>query len=222
MSTDGQAKRILFLGDSITDCGRDRGDEWNLGEGFPKFFAHLWDSELQSREDEAEPALYLNRGISGDRTKDVLDRFQSDVEQLKPDVVFLLIGINNVLRAFDSNDPTTLENFNIEFEDICRRIKEFAQQPKLIIAEPFLLSSHPGHIKHRSDLDPKIHAIRGLAARYADLYIPLDGLLNARALNGPGAEALSEDGVHPTEEGHQTIADLLFQYLREEASEDLL
>lgn len=222
MSTDRHAKRILFLGDSITDCGRDREDEWNLGEGFPKFFAHLWDRELESNEDEPVPNLYLNRGISGNRTKDVLDRFETDVEQLKPDAVFLMIGINNVWRSFDAKDPTSLEVFSAEYEAICRRIKTFPQQPKLIIIEPFLLSSHSEHVLYRTDLDPKIHAIRGLADKYADLYVPLDGLLNARALNGPGAAALSQDGVHPTEEGHQTIADFLIRYLQEEASTDLL
>ena len=222
MATDSRVKRILFQGDSVTDCGRDRGDGWNLGEGYAKFCAHLWEEERRAEVEEAPTYLYLNRGISGDRTKDILNRFEKDVVQLKPDVVFLLIGINNTWRAFDRNDPTPSDVFRDEYERICQNILALESGPKLILLEPFILPSHPDYALYRTDLDPKIHVIRDLADKYADLYVPLDGLLNARALNGPGAEALAEDGVHPTQEGHETIADYLIQFLQNDAATDLL
>ena len=143
-------------------------------------------------------------------------------EDVKPDVVFLLIGINNTWRAFDRNDPTPSDVFRDEYERICQNILALESGPKLILLEPFILPSHPDYALYRTDLDPKIHVIRDLADKYADLYVPLDGLLNARALNGPGAEALAEDGVHPTQEGHETIADYLIQFLQNDAATDLL
>ena len=222
MAGELKTKRVLFQGDSITDCGRDREDTWNLGQGYPKFFAHLWEEERKHAASEQPTLLYLNRGISGDRTKNLLERFDTDVADLEPDVLVLMIGINNAWRAVDANDPTAPETFEAELETFLQQTKALASQPAIIILEPFLLETADNYVAFREDLNPKIEVTRRLAKAYADLYVPLDGLLNARALNGPGAFALAEDGVHPTEEGHETIADYLHQYLTTEAADDLL
>ena len=181
----------------MTDAGRTFG-QGELGNGFPlKISQYLStfcaDSNLQ----------VINRGVSGNRVRDLQDRWQRDCLDLKPDVVNILIGINDCWRRFDSNDPTSVEAYEAGYRDILTQTK--ATGAVITMMEPFVLPYPEDRIAWREDLDPKIQAARRLAREFGAIYIPVDGLL-ASLITKNDPQYYSADGVHPTDAGHAVIA----------------
>ncbi|MGE9293891.1 MAG: SGNH/GDSL hydrolase family protein [Puniceicoccales bacterium] len=194
-----EKQTILFIGDSITDCGRSRENPEELGRGYANMVAAFFSAlhpEMRLR--------FLNRGISGNRATDLADRWHEDCIALRPSWVSILIGINDVWRRYDSNDPTSVELF----EEKYRKILNDTQQQigaGLIMLEPFVLPCPPDRIDWRDDLDPKIQVVRKLAREFKAIYVPLDGLFAASSmLREP--EFWAGDGVHPSQAGHALIA----------------
>ena len=192
---------ILFQGDSITDAGRDRSDPHLLGNGYPKYAAELLHERFPDKELE-----FLNFGISGNRTWDLLDRWQTDCLDWKPDILSIMIGINDTWRAFDQNSLTTTEQYENNYRRLLREVRE-QTDAKILLLEPYLLPVDGNKAGWRSDLNPKIDAARGLAREFADVYIPLDGLFAAACIDQEPAH-WSSDGVHPNENGARFIAAL--------------
>ncbi len=193
-----KGQTILFQGDSVTDCGRSREDLADLGRGYAMLVA--------SRLAAEQPALdlkFINRGISGNRSQDLVSRWQEDCLDLKPDWVSILIGINDTWRRYDSNDPTTAAAYGKNIREICQRT--VAAGAGLIIIEPFFLP-HPADRRAWSeDLAPKLAQLRDVAYEYATVYIPMDGIFHAAAQKQP-YPFWAADGVHPTMAGHALIA----------------
>ena len=105
------ARPILFIGDSVTDCDRNREQFDGLGNGFVK---RIGESKIFS-----DPVL--NRGISGDRIGNLEDRWQADVLELRPQVLSILIGVNDTWRRYDDNDPTSAEDFTTRYRNLIIR-----------------------------------------------------------------------------------------------------
>lgn len=190
---------ILFQGDSITDCGRSREDLNDLGPGYPALVASMLnalcpESDLQ----------FLNRGISGNRTCDLLARWDEDCLDLEPDLLSILIGVNDTWRRFDSNDPTSTEQFEKNYDELLSRTRQRLGDIPILLLEPFLLPEPEDKQCFREDLDPKIHAVRRVARKYNCTYVSLDGALAEATVYQP-SEKLSADGVHPTLYGHGII-----------------
>ncbi|MDR0495893.1 MAG: SGNH/GDSL hydrolase family protein [Treponema sp.] len=201
---------ILFQGDSITDCERAKeaaagsSDPFvpaDLGSGYPAKIAGIFEILFPG-----SGARFVNRGISGNRVKDLLERYEKDFISLKPDVVSILIGINDTWRRYDSNDPTGVELFESQYRTLLKKLKHDLPQTSVIIIEPFLLNSIPGRNVWREDLDPKIQVVRSLAREFADCYLPMDGIFARCAVEGVKETDMAADGVHPTPLGHGIMA----------------
>ena len=190
---------LLFQGDSITDAGRSRLNDDDLGRGYAAMAAS-WFSALYPEQ----RVQFLNRGISGNRAVDLRGRWQRDCLDLQPTWVSILIGINDTWRGFDSNDPTSTESYERDFNYICAQVRDILRA-RLIIMEPFLLPTPQDRIMWREDLDPKIAVARKIAREYNTLFVPLDGVFAAAATN-QAMEFWLPDGVHPTAAGHALIA----------------
>lgn len=196
-----KGQTVLFQGDSVTDCGRIYGDDLSLAEGYPGKIA-----EIHSLLFGQETPRFINRGVSGNRVRDVLARFEKDIKELNPDFISILIGINDVWRRYDSNDITGPELFESGYRSLLLKIKEELPKTKIMIMEPFVLHSLPDRVQWHEDLDPKIQVVRKLAREFADYFVPLDGIM-AKAACRFGEKALAEDGVHPSSLGHGVIAE---------------
>ena len=190
---------ILFQGDSITDGGRNYQPADELGFGYAGLAA-AWFSAR--RPDEH--VTFYNRGISGSRVRDLRQRWREDCIQLQPDWVSILIGINDCWRRYDSDDPTSPEDFERDYRAILQQTRS-ETQAQIILCEPFLLPVPPDRLGWREDLDPKIAIRRQLAADFSTLYIPFDGLFAAAAARRDAAY-WAGDGVHPTLTGHALMA----------------
>jgi len=192
---------LLFYGDSITDCNRNREEDDSFGDGYVNVVAQT----LEQVYDEVDWTI-INKGIGGNRVVDLLERFDQDVLPFRPDLICLFIGINDVWRRYDNNDPTTVEVFEEQYNTLMKRIDRELPDTAVIIIEPFVLPVPKDRIAWREDLDPKIAAVRRVARDYADYYIALDGLLAQLTVEAFEMEALAPDGVHPSELGHRVIA----------------
>lgn len=193
-------RSILFIGDSVTDCGR-RDDPDGLGSGYVKLIA-------------GNPALrgmrVTNRGISGNRVVDLEARWQVDVLDLAPDILTVLVGINETWRRYDSGDPTSARDFEAGY----RRLLESAATDgrTLVLMEPFVLPvTAQQRSWHPEDLDEKIAVVHDLARDFDAILVPLDAALTTLATELT-PEALADDGVHPTPLGHEAIGALWLQY----------
>jgi lysophospholipase L1-like esterase len=191
---------ILFQGDSITDADRNRWKTDDLGTGYVRMLAERFlanHPELRVR--------FLNRGISGTRIRDLRTRWQMDCLDLNPDVVSILIGVNDTLGPFFWGEPTSLESFEEDFTSIldlaCKNLNA-----QIILLEPFLLPLSEDQFVLRPDLDARIKVVGKLAEEFSTDLVHLDSVFSdAAKLKAP--EYWLTDGVHPTPAGHALIAD---------------
>ncbi|MDF2537686.1 MAG: family lipase [Herbinix sp.] len=198
--TNGQV--VLFQGDSITDCGRNREDINSLGDGYAEIVSKMFQLLFPDRK-----VTFVNKGISGNRAIDLLGRYDEDFKEIQPDFLSILIGVNDTWRRYDSNDPTSAESFEKTYRELLTRIKKDMPNCKIMLLEPFLLNSVPERASWREDLDPKIHVVRQLAKEFADYYLPLDGIFAKAEVERFTCTEMSGDGVHPSTIGHTLIAE---------------
>lgn len=199
--------KILFQGDSITDCDRNREDYHDLGAGYPKYAAELIAKAYPETEFE-----FINLGISGNQTKDLVERLQNDFIDIQPDLVSIHIGINDTWHRAGERNWLGNDAFEAQYRKVLTEIKE-KTNAKILIIEQFLLPV-ADKAYFREDLNGKIDITRSLAREFADYYIPLDGLM-AQACVGNDASHWSADGVHPNENGAKFIADLYVKAFKE-------
>ncbi|MEO3746397.1 SGNH/GDSL hydrolase family protein [Plantactinospora sp. B5E13] len=192
---------ILFVGDSVTDCGR-RDDPAGLGDGYVREIADTLGGA----------ASVVNRGISGDRSRDLRARWDRDVVAARPALVSVLVGINDTWRRYDSDDPTPVADFAANYRALLAPLA--AVRVTLVLVEPFLLPVSPEQVAWREDLEPKIAVVRDLAREYQAALVPADAALNA--IGDPAG--LAPDGVHPGHRGHRALAELWRDHAAEAVS----
>ncbi len=195
---------VLFQGDSITDTGRSRFSTSSnspdaLGFGYVRMAAdHLL-------KDNQELQIF-NRGNSGDRIRDLAFRWQRDSIQLKPDLVSILIGVNdtwNYLYMGMGSDPTDYQRV---FKGILEETRSALPEVKFVLCEPFLLITGDVSSDWMDDITQRQHIVKQLADEFQAVYVPFQSALNEAAKTIP-AHRLLDDGVHPTEQGHRLLAE---------------
>lgn len=189
---------LLFQGDSITDTGRTGSADpsFSLGEGYPaKIAAKLADRGIK----------VINRGISGNRTWDLIDRWDKDCIDIKPDYFSLLIGVNDTWRRYDSGMVTTAEEYEANMRQLLDRVVK-ETDAKIILLNIFLLDVTPDKAQMRPDLIEKQEVISRLIKEYDVTFVDIQALFDKMVAEGTPMEELSADGVHPTDFGHEVIA----------------
>lgn len=202
---------VMFAGDSITDCQRQESED-GLGFGYPLRVAGEWGLRHPARA-----VTWLNSAIAGNKVMDLEARWQADVLDVRPDVVSIFVGMNDV--GWHSYDPDgyaiSAEDFAAGYDRLLAPLVEAGAQ--LILIEPYLLPIEGvlqvGDAKigpeirkeWRADLDPKIQIVRELARKYGAQLLAADGMF-AELSATTGTEHWSEDGVHPTMSGHAALA----------------
>lgn len=206
--------KILFQGDSITDAGRNREDSHDMGPGYPSFAA--------AKIKEANPDIdfeFVNLGISGNQTKDLVERLQADFIDVNPDLVIIHIGINDTWHHAEAKDWIDNELFESNYRQVLESIKDYTDA-KILMVEQFLLPNDEKEF-FREDLNGKIDVTRRLARQFADAYIPLDGLM-AMACVGTPSTHWSEDGVHPNENGSEYMGSIVASAVNKMIAKEIL
>ena len=201
------SKRILFQGDSITDCGRKRENFYGLGNGYP----NLVKASLgMDRPGEFE---FVNRGISGNRIVDLYARMKIDFVNLAPDYASIYIGVNDVWHEIAKDNGVATPKFEKIYSMLLEELQEALPQTKLMLIAPYVL---PGTAtcdteekpdrwqRFRVGVSEKIDVVKKLAKEFALPCIELQPAFDEACKLAP-AEYWTGDGVHPTACGHEIV-----------------
>ncbi|GGO67122.1 lipase [Microbacterium nanhaiense] len=182
---------FVFAGDSITDAGR-REDHEGWGDGYVRLIAV-----------EVSPGdRVVNAGISGDRVRDLRRRWDADVLAAEPTTLTVYVGINDTWRRFDSDDPTSADEFRDDYRALLAAATE-AGVGRLVLIEPFVLTVVDGQEAWADDLAAKQAVVRELADEFAAAHVPLQAPFEQAG--GVDPATLAPDGVHPSSRGHALI-----------------
>lgn len=197
---------LLFQGDSITDAGRSReaAGEANSQPALGNGYAWLAASQLLV-DRPGDGMKIFNRGISGNRVPDLAARWQAECIDLEPNVLSILIGVNDIWRTFDSGDKGTAEIYEEGYHALIKQTKAALPEATLVICEPFVLRC--GAVK--DDWLPKFDGYRAGAKRVAEqagaIFVPFQTMFDEASKIAP-AERWAKDGVHPSADGAALMA----------------
>jgi len=198
---------VLFQGDSITDAGRDKEKELpNNPKSFGLGYAFLTASSLLNSLPEKNLTLY-NRGISGNKVYQLAERWQKDCLDLKPDVLSILIGINDYWHFRNGKYDGTVEIYENDYRKLLQSTKEKLPNVKLIICQPFA-------VPNTSAVDETwiapVKTFQKAAKKIADefnaVWIPFQDVFDEAVKHAP-ATYWTGDGVHPAMPGAQLMAE---------------
>lgn len=205
---------ILFQGDSITDAGRNREEmKENNAKALGSGYAFMATAELLYKFADKEPKIY-NKGISGNKVYQLADRWDVDCLQLKPDVLSILIGVNDFWHTLNGNYNGTIEVYRKDYKALLERTRQQFPNIKLIIGEPFAV---PGIKAVDDKWFPSFHEYRRVAKEMADTFnaafIPYQSIFEKAQKLAPGVY-WTYDGVHPSIAGAQLMAHAWLETLR--------
>jgi lysophospholipase L1-like esterase len=195
---------VLFIGDSITDGGRARtGSDYNhtMGQDYAFILAATLGYQFAERD-----LTFINRGISGNRVSDLCDRWQADVLDAKPDVLSVLVGLNDTLRE----NPASAEEFERIYDELIQRTLAALPKVRIILGQPFLLpvgKHQENYAQTLAELKKRQDAVARLAAKYSLPLVRYQEAFDDACHRAP-ADHWSWDGVHPHYAGHALMADL--------------
>lgn len=193
-------KTILFQGDSITDASRNRDLHFDMGKGYPNLVsAHLGFENPGEYE-------FINRGISGNRIVDLYARMKVDLINLKPDIMSILIGVNDVWHEIVHQNGVAPEKFKKIYSMLIEEVKEALPDTKIMLLEPFVLEgpATAENIEKFGEVRKMAQAAREIADKYNLVFIPLQDKFDEAVKLAPSEYWLG-DGVHPTPKGHELI-----------------
>ena len=197
----GNRATLLFQGDSITDAGRDRrreesdNDARALGTGY----AFLIASHLLSERADAGLKIY-NRGISGNKVFQLAERWDKDCIALKPSIVSILIGVNDIWHKLNGQYNGTLEVYEKDYRALLERTKKALPGVKLVVCEPFVLRCGAVNEKWFPEFDGYRAAARKVATEFGAVFVPFQSAFDEAVKKAPPAH-WAGDGVHPTMAG---------------------
>ena len=194
-------KTILFQGDSITDAGRSRENDDNFGVGY----ATLVKGELGYEYPNQH--VFYNRGISGNRVTDLYARIKADILNLKPDIMSILIGVNDVWHECKRQNGVDAEKYFKIYSMLIEEIKEELPYTKIMILEPFVLresATEDYWEEFHAEVLKRAVKAKEIAEKYNLPFISLQDKFDEAAKSAPNNYWLF-DGVHPTTAGHELI-----------------
>ncbi len=195
---------VLFQGDSITDGGRQRtGSDYNHIMG--QDYAYILAAEIGADSPERE-LVFVNRGISGNRVPDLEARWAADTLALKPQLLSILIGVNDLLATGER--AVTAEQFEEGYDALLAETVAALPGTKIVLGVPFLLpvgKQKEGYAVTMAEMKKRQAAVDRLGAKYHLPVVEYQRAFDAALAKAP-AEHWSWDGVHPTYAGHGLIA----------------
>ena len=196
--------KILFYGDSITDAGRARDvltANSSFGNGYvTQIIARLYDRDFDKYE-------FVNTGISGNRIVDLYARVKVDLWNHEPDLISIMIGINDIWHEIGNRNGVDLPRFEKVYRMLIEDTKAVLPNAKFILCEPFVLDGTATHaaFDRFTEVYEYAKCVKRLAEEYDLYFLPLQQALTD-AGEKYGNAAILSDGVHPTIKGAAVIA----------------
>jgi len=202
----GKGSVILFQGDSITDGNRGRNADPNhiMGHGYQFSVASRWGADYPEKE-----LLFYNRAISGNKVIDLAARWQGDTLDLKPNILSILVGVNDSTSViYDWKPVVPVEKYEEVYRQLLDQTKAALPEVILVLCEPFVLPV--AHVKkdwdkYQADITKRQAIVRKFAQEYDAVFVPFQEVFNKACQKAPAAYWIW-DGVHPTVAGHELMA----------------
>ncbi|MEZ6131752.1 MAG: SGNH/GDSL hydrolase family protein [Planctomycetaceae bacterium] len=198
---------ILFQGDSITDAGREKKSpvaNEGLGRGYPSFVA------AGLHKDYPDLSLQVhNRGISGHKVPDLAARWDRDCIELKPRILSILIGVNDIWHKLNGRYDGTPEVYRDGFTALLERTRKALPDTIIVVCEPFVLMS--GTVNDNEDrwfpeFATRRQFAKDVAERAKAIWVPFQSMFDDAVASGKQPGDFAGDGVHPTAAGHELMA----------------
>lgn len=196
---------VLFQGDSITDAGRDRNaanpnHPGGLGRGYPFLIAGGL-----LRDHAASGLRVFNRGISGNKVPDLQKRWQQDCLDLNPNVLSILIGVNDIWHKLNGRYDGSVADYESGFRQLLQETMKKLPETRVVICEPFVLRC--GAVKDNwfPEFDERRAAAKKLADELKLTFVPFQSMFDEATKQAP-PQYWAGDGVHPTLAGHSLMA----------------
>ncbi|GGD75494.1 SGNH/GDSL hydrolase family protein [Paenibacillus nasutitermitis] len=202
--------KLVMIGDSITDCERARPVGEGLFNAIGKGYVGIVDALLTAVYPDMGIRV-VNVGSSGNNVRNLKDRWQTDVIDLKPDWLSIMIGINDVWRQFDVPTMTEthvyLEEYEQTLEELVIRTKPSLKG--LVLMSPFYIEPNPQDAM-RETMDRYGEAVRRIAGKHNAVFVDTQAAFN-RVLEHIYPATLAWDRVHPSQAGHTVLARAFLQ-----------
>jgi lysophospholipase L1-like esterase len=196
---------VLFQGDSITDAGRKRGiDAANSQPALGSGYAWLASAQMLVDAPSADLKVF-NRGVSGNKVYQLAERWNKDCLELKPDVLSILIGVNDFAHSLKGDFKGTLETYEADYRALIKRTKDALPDVRLIICEPFVLKAGNVDDKWFPGYDGYRAAARSIAEDVGARFVPFQSIFDVAVKVAPPA-TWAGDGVHPSPSGAALMA----------------
>lgn len=195
------------MGDSITDGSRNKENDFFMGYGYANMVA----GELSA--DYPYVFKFYNRGINGHRIVDLYARIRSDMINLKPDYMSILVGVNDVWHEYTQQNGVSVEKYEMIYSLMIEELLQELPNLKIMILEPFVV---PGSATRNTDEHPlrweyfqkEVHlraaAAKRIAQKFNLPFVPLQDMFTKITADAPESYWI-RDGVHPTNAGHTLI-----------------
>lgn len=196
---------VLFQGDSITDGNRTRNNDWNhvMGHGFAYIIAsRLW-CDFPDRK-----LHFYNRGISGNKVPDLAARWQADTIGLQPDLLSILVGINDCSAFINGNQAFSATQYESDLRTLLANTKKELPDTRLVLCDPFVLPV--GNVlkklaQYEDETSKRREALKRLAHEFDAIPVHFQDMFN-KALEKAPAKYWIWDGIHPMPAGHELMA----------------
>ncbi len=215
-----QAKRtVLYIGDSITDGGwgnsggsmapSEERKLWDLNHIFGHSYMYICAATMMA-DCPGEFEMH-NRGISGNTLADLEARWDKDAIALKPDVVSILIGTNDVDNALRKDGKFDVDSWKERYDSLLCRTERELPGVRIVLCTPFVaevgkIGKADNYPLRKSAVGECAVAVAALAAAHNATLVPFDKLFDN--LTSPSPDYWIWDGIHPTAAGHKKMADL--------------
>lgn len=200
---------ILFQGDSITDSGRDRNSNTcNTMEQFGSGYVLFTAAQLLEKQAALQPKIY-NRGVSGNKVFQLRDRWEIDCLAFQPDVLSILIGVNDYWHTLNGGYKGTIETYETDLRALLQYTKKKLPDVQLVLCEPFSLKGGTAieDSKWYPMFDEYREVVRKLSDEFKTVFVPFQKGFD-KASQSASARYWSNDGVHPGLPGRQLMADM--------------
>ena len=193
--------RILFQGDSITDCGRSRDHDGFRGNGYANFVT----AELNFEH----PGEYeiINRAVSGNRIVDLYARIKADLINLRPDILSVHIGINDVWHEVGGKNGVDAEKFEKIYDMFLSEVKAALPDVKIILLGAFVTkgaATEGAWDYFEPEAKKRAESAKKLAEKYSCVFVDVQSEFD-KALERHPEPYWTHEGVHPTEAGHELM-----------------
>lgn len=192
----------LFFGDSVTEAHRNKLCPDDLGQGFVHQLSQIFNEDN-----------FINRGISGQRIKDLLKRVESDVIALKPDVCFIWVGINDAWLPYLLYQESSIYSFYNDYDELIQKIAKGLEHTEIVLIKPYAMLMDKVSEDILNDMNLFRSDVEKLGNKYKLTILDIKDHFENRLVLMP-ANQMFFDGIHPTLFGYELITDVMTNYIK--------